>query len=457
MDCNDVMYRNLSVGLRAPGRSLFAPRKKPIISTHTMTQESFPAASHLHRKDGVLHIEGVPLNAIADALGTPTYIYSRSAIEQNWNAFDRAFGARDHQVCYAVKANSNIAILHLLSKIGSGFDIVSGGELARALKAGVNPAKIFFSGVGKTADEIDQSLSAGIGCFNIESPAELELLESRASATHTKVSVAVRVNPNVDAHTHPHITTGRYSDKFGVALDAANALYERIAQSAVLNAHGVDCHIGSQITDPSIYAQALQQVVAFADDLRSQGHPIKHLNIGGGFAICYDEQAVPTAEDYVAVVERTIGKRDYQIIVEPGRFIVGNAGVLLTRALLLKSTPEKNFIVVDAAMNDLIRPALYQASHRVVAVHTQAQSPSDYDIVGPVCESGDTLARDCSIAAQAGDLLAVLSAGAYGFSMASNYNSRPRAAEVVIHQETWQVVRTRESIDDLMQGESLLS
>lgn len=423
-----------------------------------MSQESFSGAQYLQRQDGALYAEGVALEAIASAVGTPCYVYSRTAMVENWRTLDSALSAHEHTICYAVKANSNIAVLRVFAELGSGFDIVSGGELSRVLKAGADPGTVFFSGVGKTKEEIEQALAAKIACFNIESPAELDMLESCASAHNAQAAVAVRVNPDIDAKTHPHITTGRHCDKFGVSIQEAKGLYERIAKSANLQAHGIDCHIGSQVTDPDIYAQMARAVVDFANALREQGHPIQHLDFGGGFAIPYAQQdQVPSAEEYVRAIEPHLADCGYRVVLEPGRFVVGNAGLLLTRVILLKSTPQKNFVVVDAAMNDLLRPALYDAHHRVVAVASSSSDPLFCDVVGPVCETADTLARDCSIAAQAGDLLAVLSAGAYGFSMASHYNTRVCPAEVMVDRDRWQAIRERESVADLMRGERFFS
>ena len=419
-------------------------------------QEQFPPNSNLRRDGKRLCMENVRLDKIANEAGTPVYVYSRRAIEGNWRCLDETFGERSHLVCYAVKACSNIAVLSLLTKLGSGFDIVSGGELMRVLKAGCDPKKVFFSGIGKRASEIDEALVRGIGCFNVESASELDLLVQRTFAANREARVAIRVNPDVDANTHPHITTGRHCDKFGVAFEEAIELYEQVRQHPLLEACGVDCHIGSQVKDPSIYAEATAHVIRLADQLCADGHPIGHINIGGGFAIAYDDESVPPAEDHIKAIIAATGERPYRIVVEPGRAIVGDAGVLVTEVLHLKNMPKKNFIIVDAAMNDLLRPSLYQAHHDIVPLQTRGGEPAVYDIVGPVCESGDTLATARRMNTASGEYLAILSAGAYGFSMASNYNSRMRAAEVIIDGDDWYIVRLRESIDDLMDGECVL-
>ena len=421
-----------------------------------MIPDQFLQASNLRREGKRLYMEDVRLDLIAREAGTPVYVYSRSVIQDKWCRFDTAFGDRSHLVCYAVKACSNIAVLSLLSELGSGFDIVSGGELERVLKVNANPSKIFFSGVGKQAYEIEQALQADIGFFNVESASELDLLMQKSTSLGCKASVAVRVNPDVDVNTHPHIATGRYCDKFGVSFDIAQQMYEQIRQHSLLEGVGIDCHIGSQITDPAIYGKALEQVIDFADGLRANGHPISHIDIGGGFAISYDGASVPPIEDYINVINRLVGERDYKIVIEPGRSIVGDAGIILTEVLYIKAAPEKNFIIVDVAMNDLIRPALYQAHHCIAPLETSTATPVSYDVVGPVCESGDTLATDCSLNSREGDVVAVLSAGAYGFSMASNYNSRPRPAEVIVDGSDWHIVRLRESVADMINGECTL-
>ena len=419
-------------------------------------QDKLPENSGLHFSGKHLCMEDVRISAIAREAGTPVYVYSRSAVENNWRQFDTALSAHKHQVCFAVKANSNIAVLSLLAKLGSGFDIVSGGELYRVLKAGGDPSKIFFSGVGKRADEIEHALQAGIGCFNVESPSELVLLGQKATSLGITANVAVRVNPNVDANTHPYITTGRYCDKFGVSFDMAAEMYEQIAQHPMLQAVGVDCHIGSQIKSARIYAIAATQVINFADHIRALGHPIEHIDLGGGFAVSYDGMPVPAPEEYIKAISECVGRREYQIVIEPGRSIVAPAGILVTQVLYIKSTPEKHFAVVDTAMNDLIRPVLYQSQHRIVPVEQSKAEAVNYEVVGPVCESGDTFASDYPLATREGALLAILSAGAYGFSMASNYNSRPQPAEVMVDNDQWHIIRLRESLDDLVDGECLL-
>lgn len=418
--------------------------------------EQLPPDSSLHRDGKRLYMEGVRLDKVAHEAGTPVYVYSRAAIEDSWRRCDAAFGTRSHLVCYAVKACSNLAVLSLLSRLGSGFDIVSLGELTRVLKAGCDPQKVFFSGVGKRADEIEQALLAGIACFNVESASELDVLARQASLTGCRASVAIRINPDVDADTHPHITTGRYCDKFGVTAAQAIELYEQIRKHPLLEARGVDCHIGSQIKDPAIYAAAVAQVTDFADRLCADGHAIEHIDVGGGFAIAYDDEQVVPAEDHIKAIVAAAGARPYRIVIEPGRVIVGEAGVLVTEVLYIKNMPQKNFAVVDAAMNDLLRPVLYQAHHGIVPLETRNGEAVTYDIVGPVCESGDTFATDRDMVLGEGQQLAILSAGAYGFSMAGGYNSRPRAAEVMVDGDDWHIIRLRESIADLMDGECTL-
>ena len=414
----------------------------------------FDACPLLRRAAGGLRFDGVRLADVARQFGTPAYVYSRAGIEDNWRRIDAAFGARAHLVCYAVKACSNLAVLDVLARLGSGFDIVSGGELARVLRVGGDAQKIVFSGVGKQRWEIEQALVAGIGCFNVESAAELELLEQIAGEHNRVAPVAVRVNPDVDANTHPHVATGLRASKFGVGIEQAAALYDDIRRSPSLEARGVDCHIGSQVVETAPYRQALQSVVALADDLARRGDDVAHVDVGGGFGIAYADASPPPVEDYVRVICDAVGARRHRLIVEPGRAVVGNAGVLLTAVLRRKRNADKDFAVVDAAMNDLPRPMLYQARHDVVAVRDAGGGePRPFDVVGPVCESGDVLGRARLADARAGDLLAILSAGAYGFSMAGNYNSRPRPVEVMIDRGAAHLVRLRESVQDLMQGE----
>jgi diaminopimelate decarboxylase len=410
-------------------------------------------------RDGSLHCESVPLEAIARRFGTPTFVYSRRAIVTAYRAYADALGGRPSLVCYAMKANSNLAILDLLAREGCGFDIVSGGELARALAVGADPQRIVFSGVGKTRGEIDAALAARIRCFNVESEPELELIEAVAMARGGRAPVSVRVNPDVDPQTHPYISTGLKNNKFGVAYADTRSLYQRAARSAHLQVVGIDCHIGSQITELAPYLDAADRILDLVQALESDGIELHHIDFGGGLGIQYRDEAPPTAGEVIRgllqrVDARGLGGRT--VMVEPGRSIVGAAGALLTRVEFLKHGEAKNFAIVDAAMNDLMRPALYQAWMRVEPVRPQATTPAVYDIVGPICESGDWLARERELALGRDALLAVLDAGAYAMSMASNYNSRPRAAEVMVDGERMYEVRSRETIAELMAGESTL-
>ncbi|MEX1080592.1 MAG: diaminopimelate decarboxylase [Halofilum sp. (in: g-proteobacteria)] len=411
---------------------------------------------HFDYRDGRLYAERMALSELAARFGTPQYVYSRAALEQQWHAFDRALGARPHRVCYAVKANSNLAVLDTLARLGSGFDIVSVGELERCLAVGADPAGIVYSGVAKRAEEMGRALEVGIGCFNVESAAELERLAAVAAARGAVAPVALRVNPDVDPATHPYIATGLRESKFGIAIDDAAELFRSAAASPHLAVTGVDCHIGSQLTDVQPFVDALTRVLALCDQLAAEGIAIGHLDLGGGFGIRYRDEQPPAAEDWARAIERVVGDADYEIRIEPGRAIAGNAGVLLTRVDSLKGGPDKTFAIVDAAMNDLIRPALYDAWHDIVAVEPRGGAATRCDIVGPVCESGDFLGQDRELALAAGDLLAVCSAGAYGFVMASNYNSRPRPPEVMVDGAQAHLVRPREALADLWAGESLL-
>jgi diaminopimelate decarboxylase len=406
-------------------------------------------------KDRELHAEAVPLSRIAEQHGTPCFVYSRAALTDAWRAFDAAFIARDHLVCYAVKANSNLAILNLFAQLGSGFDIVSGGELQRVLAAGGDPRKIVFSGVGKSADEIRRALHAGILCFNVESESELIRLDRIAGELGKTAPVSLRVNPDVDAKTHPYIATGLKQNKFGVAYRDALALYHRARGLPHLKIEGIDCHIGSQLTEIAPFAAALEKVLDLLDRLQQEGIAISHLDLGGGLGICYQDEVPPAIGDYARTLIDLVGKRSQKLLLEPGRALVGNAGILLTRVEYLKHGEEKNFAVVDAAMNDLMRPALYDAWHDVRPVLAGAAGGDVYEIVGPVCESGDFLAHDRKLALREGDLLAIMSAGAYGMSMSSNYNTRPRAAEVMVDAARSYVIRERETVDELMSRERL--
>ncbi len=408
-------------------------------------------------KDGRLWAEDVDINANIEQWGTPCYVYSRATIERHWKAFDSALGDRPHLVCYAVKANSNLAVLNILAKLGSGFDIVSIGELERVLQAGGNADKIVFSGVGKTAKEMARAMDEGIRCFNVESQAELELLEQVAAEKGVQAPVSLRVNPDVDAKTHPYISTGLKDNKFGIAIDDAIDVYQSIAGSKHLKIIGVDCHIGSQLTEVAPFVDALDRVLSLVDRLEEKGIKLHHLDLGGGLGICYQNEKPPLPEEQMAAVLQRLTGRDFEILIEPGRAIVGNAGILLTEVLYLKHNEDKNFAVVDAAMNDLMRPALYDAWQRIDRViETSPAVKKIYDVVGPICETGDFLGKSRELALEQGDCLVIRSAGAYGFTMSSNYNSRPRVAEIMIDGDKTQVVRQRETIESLFANESIL-
>lgn len=413
---------------------------------------------HFEYRNGRLHAEDVPVVDIAAAVGTPCYIYSRATIERHWHAFDRAFGDHPHLICYAVKANSNLAVLNVLARLGSGFDIVSVGELERVLAAGGDPRKIVFSGVGKRRDELERALAVGIHCFNVESETELTLLEQVAAARHRRAPVSLRINPDVDANTHPYISTGLKQNKFGIDVERALAVYLRAAVSPHLEVVGVDCHIGSQLIRVAPFVDALERVLALVTRLEGQGIRIRHLDLGGGLGIRYRDEEPPLPADHAAALMEHLRGTPYEILIEPGRAIVGNAGILVTQVELLKRGEDKNFAVVDAAMNDLLRPALYSAWQAIIPVTPRAGGePRRYDVVGPICETGDFLGRDRELRIEPGDLLAVRSAGAYGFSMSSNYNSRPRAAEIMVDGDRFQVVRRRETVAELFAGEAVLS
>ncbi|MGQ9658809.1 MAG: diaminopimelate decarboxylase [Thermochromatium sp.] len=412
---------------------------------------------HFHVRDGLLYAEGVPLTAIAERFGTPCYVYSRVTIEHHWQSFTRAFRAHPHLICFSVKSNSNLAVLNLLARLGSGFDIVSVGELERVLAAGGDPAKVVFSGVGKRADEIRRALEVGIRCFNVESESELTRINRLAGELGVRAPVSLRVNPDVDPQTHPYISTGLRENKFGIDIREAESLYALAAAMPNLRVVGVDCHIGSQLTDLAPFIDALGRVLALADRLCASGIAIEHLDLGGGLGIRYRDEHPPEPAAYAAAISRLLADRPYEVILEPGRAIVGNAGVLLTRVEYLKHGSHKHFAILDAAMNDLLRPALYQADHEIVRVVQETEAdPSRYDLVGPICETGDFLGKDRLLALEEGDLLAVRGAGAYGFSMSSNYNSRPRAAEVMVDGDRAYLVRAREQVADLYAGERLL-
>ncbi len=407
-------------------------------------------------RQGELHVEDVPLSRLAAQFGTPLYVYSRAALTAAFLSFDQAFSGRDHLVCYAVKANSNLGILNLFARLGAGFDIVSGGELQRVLAAGGDAGKVVFSGVGKTTGEMRAALEAGILCFNIESEAEMERLDRVAGEMAKRAPVSLRVNPDVDPKTHPYISTGLKGNKFGVPIADALALYRKAAALPNLEVTGLDCHIGSQITEVSPFADALDKVLALLDQLEAAGIPIHHLDLGGGLGIRYNDETPPPVADYAAALLAKLGACKQKILVEPGRALVGNAGLLLTKVEYLKHGVAKNFAIVDAAMNDLMRPALYDAWHDIVAVREKSGEAASYEIVGPVCESGDFLGHERRLALAEGDLLAVLSAGAYGMSMSSNYNTRPRAAEVIVDGGEVHAVRERETVAQIYALEKTL-
>ncbi len=402
--------------------------------------------------------EQVQLADIAQQYGTPTYVYSRATLERHYRAFTDAAGSQPHLVCYAVKANSNIALLNLLARLGSGFDIVSEGELRRVLQAGGNPAKVVFSGVGKAESEIEFALQTGIKCFNVESEAELHRIARVAARLGKTAPISLRVNPDIDAKTHPYISTGLKANKFGIDITDAPRIYQLAAAYPQLKVCGVDCHIGSQLTETQPFLDALDKVLALVDKLSELGIVLSHLDIGGGLGVTYLDETPPHPADYAAeVVQRLAAYPHLTLVFEPGRAIMANAGVLLTKVEYLKPGQEKHFAIVDAAMNDLIRPALYSAWMNIVPVKLQPELPLQrYDVVGPVCETGDFLGKDRDLAITEGDLLAVRSAGAYGFTMSSNYNSRPRAAEVLVDGDQHYLVRQREQWQDLWQGEQLL-
>ncbi len=404
----------------------------------------------------MLHAENVSLAEIASTYSTPCYVYSREALESAFQRFDAGFSGVDHLVCFAVKANPSLGILNLFAKLGAGFDIVSGGELARVLAAGGDPKKVVFSGVGKTAAEMQAALAAGIFCFNVESAAELERLNNVAGSMGKVAPVSLRVNPNVDAKTHPYISTGLKNNKFGVAYEDAFGLYQRAAEMQNIAVHGVDCHIGSQLTELSPFLDAFDRVLALVDRLEEVSIHIQHIDAGGGIGICYSDETPPDFSEYAKAMLKKLGDRQVKLVFEPGRALVGNAGLLLTKVEYLKHTEAKNFAIVDAAMNDLMRPALYDAYHEIVSVKASTQATQQYEVVGPVCESGDFLGHDRELALEEGDLLAILSAGAYGMSMSSNYNTRPRAAEVMVDGDRHHLIRQRETIDQLFALESVL-
>jgi diaminopimelate decarboxylase len=409
-----------------------------------------------HLVNGELCAEAVPLANIAEHYGTPCYVYSRAALTSAYRAFAAACGSHQHLICYAMKANATLAVLEVFAGLGAGFDIVSGGELARAMAAGGDPRKVVFSGVGKGEEEMRQALSVGILCFNVESASELERLNRVAGSMQRVAPVSFRVNPDVDANTHPYISTGLKANKFGVPIAAAFELYQQAAAMPNIRVTGIDCHIGSQITETAPLAEAAEKMLALVDRLAAAGIVIEHFDFGGGLGIRYHDETPPPVEDYVKAMIAALGTRKLKALFEPGRVLTGNAGVLLTRIEYLKPGAEKNFLVVDAAMNDLLRPALYDAWHDIVPVHPREGAPAMYDVVGPVCESADFLARGRELAVAEGDLLAIKSAGAYAMAMSSNYNTRTRAAEVMVDGDKAHLVRRRETIAELISLERTL-
>lgn len=421
---------------------------------------TLPGAPHLRRVGEHLELDGVELAALAERFGSPLYVYSRAAMLDALGDWQRALAGRRHLICYAAKANSNLAVLQAFARAGCGFDIVSGGELERVLAAGGDPSRVVFSGVGKTAAEMRRALEAGVKCFNVESEAELDLLDTVAQSTRRRAPVSLRVNPDVDARTHPYISTGLKANKFGIAHERALAAYAHAASRPGLHVVGIDCHIGSQVTEVAPYLDALERVLDLVEAIESRGiATIRHLDLGGGLGITYTDESPPAADALVGALLARLDARGHgqrELLFEPGRSLVGNAGVLLARVLYLKPGEHKNFCIVDAAMNDLVRPAMYDATMAIVPCRLRDAPPLLYDVVGPVCESSDWLGRDRLLAVAPGDVVAVLSAGAYGMGMASNYNSRPRAAEVLIADGAAYVVRERETMADLMRGERLL-
>ncbi len=417
-----------------------------------------PDMDHFQYRDDWLFAEDVSLRDVADAYATPCYVYSRATLEKHWRAFDEAFSGVPHQVCFAVKANGNLAVLDVLSRLGSGFDIVSVGELERVLAAGGDPARIIFSGVGKRPDEMRRAMTAGIAGFNVESGEELERLNEIGGELGVRAPASIRVNPDVDPNTHPYISTGLRENKFGIPIEQARDLYVRATQMPNLVVEGVDCHIGSQLTSLEPFVDALRRVLALVDELAGGGIRLSKLNVGGGLGIRYRDERPPEPREFARALLGVLDGRDVKLYVEPGRAIAGNAGILLTRVAYLKHNGIKSFAVVDAAMNDLIRPALYQGWHEIVPIHRTDDGSAAvcYDVVGPVCESADALGKERKLDIQSGDLLAIRTAGAYGFCMSSNYNARPRACEVMVDGKDAHLVRARETVEELFAGESTL-
>jgi len=412
--------------------------------------------TYFSNRNGELFAEDVALTTIAELYGTPSYVYSRAALTEHFLAYKNALEDCPHLVCYAVKANANIAVLNVLAQLGAGFDIVSVGELERVLAAGGDPSKIIFSGVGKQPIEMERALEVGIHCFNVESEAELHMLDRVARSMGKTANVSLRVNPDVDANTHPYISTGLRENKFGIEIQKALDVYLAAKEMESLNIVGVDCHIGSQLTETAPFIDALTRVLALVDELAENDIELKHLDLGGGLGVCYKDEQPPHPADYIAELRQHLGNRELTIVLEPGRSIAANAGVLLTRVLYLKPGEEKNFAIVDVAMNDMIRPALYQAWLNIDPVSPRVGKPAMWDIVGPVCETGDFLGKDREMVIGPNDLLCIGSSGAYGFTMSSNYNSRGRAAEIMVDGDKIHEIRRRETFDDLIRGEALL-
>ena len=410
-----------------------------------------------YQDDGQLWAENVPLSDVAEQFGTPLYVYSRATLERHWNAFDKSVGEHPHLVCYAVKANSNLGVLNTLARLGSGFDIVSGGELERVIAAGGDPSKVVFSGVGKTAQEMKRALELGIKCFNVESEPELERLNQVAAEMGVKAPISLRINPDVDANTHPYISTGLRDNKFGIAFERAPDVYKFAQSLSNLEIKGIDCHIGSQLTETKPFVDALERVMLMIEQLNGLGIQLKHIDIGGGLGVTYKDEVPPTVQEYANALKPALQKLGLKVYMEPGRSISANAGILLTRVDLLKPTNYRNFAIIDAAMNDLIRPALYEAWMDIQPVepHQDIQE-KEWDIVGAICETGDFLGKERKLALAENDLLAVLGAGAYGFVMSSNYNTRARAAEVMVNNHQAYLVRERETIESLWEREHLL-
>jgi len=415
------------------------------------------SVDHFNYKNDSLFCEDVAISTLAETYGTPLYVYSRATLERHWHAFDTALAGREHLVCYAVKANSNLAVLNVLARLGSGFDIVSGGELQRVLRAGGDPGKIIFSGVGKLAEEMKLALESGIHCFNVESEQELDQLNTIAGQNHQLARVSFRVNPDVDAKTHPYISTGLKENKFGISFKDAERIYLKAEGLPHIDVIGIDCHIGSQLTELSPYVDALERLLVLVQDLKAKGIEIRHLDLGGGLGIRYKDETPPLPEEWLGALRNQLNDFDGIVVIEPGRAISGNAGVLVSRVSYLKHSEDKNFAVVDAAMNDLIRPSLYDAWLEIIRVDLDSDEQSRvYDIVGAICETGDFLGKDRSMQLAQNDLVVIRSSGAYGFSMSSNYNSRNRAAEVMVDGDRHYCVREREVFEQLIQGETLL-